>query len=115
MSSRDLRERLDEANERMNEPMWSEIQAANVAAMHCCRAPDVSDGFERERELLARAQKAERELLRVQCAAESLSNWVIRLTVEPCTHQHSNYTPCPYCEARRKAYGIRDSEVINER
>lgn len=109
MSSRDLRERLDEANERMNEPMWSEIQAANVAAMHCCRAPDVADGFERERELLARAQRAERELLHVRCAAESLSNWVIRLTVEPCTHQHSNYTPCPYCEARRKAYGIRDA------
>jgi hypothetical protein len=33
MSSRDLRERLEEADERMNEPMWSEIQGANVAAM----------------------------------------------------------------------------------
>lgn len=109
MSSRDLRERLDEANERMNEPMWSEIQAANVAAMQCSRAPDVADLALTLERLMLRAQKAERELLHVRCAAESLANWVIRLTAEPCTHQHSNYTPCPYCEARRKAYGIRDA------
>lgn len=100
-------ERLEETNERMNEPMWSEIQAANVEAMQCRRG-EVGDHYALYMETLAKLNRATSELHQMRVSAEILARYALQITQGPCPTAHSPYKECPHCAGRRMARHVVD-------